>query len=276
MNNTLIGGFESPNDNNYGNDDNTLEEQVTATVVETLPVVETSALDKVGECDASGYTADVAKEVEELKEQTEIVKKRKRGTAGGRDHIWPRHHALCMMAVFGDLHFGGYMLARQAPPGQQLDKTLNKVIPTRLLELCPWILKPGYLNLEGTRNFNQVGPEKSFFTWAYNRLYYFYHYAEHSEHPASRIMLREVYRHFYDTFLIEAVEHGPVSEDRAKEFWISVADRVPFQAPAPIPPVDNETEQSFTPVSSEDVNSIADPVVDAVSAPVFAEEPQGY
>lgn len=165
-----------------------------------------------------------------------IQKRTRRGASGTRDHIWTRHHALCQMALILDVKFGGCGAASPAIPEPKLCPFLKEV-PGKLIELSPWILNAAYLNLEDSRAMKKYGIQHGFFTWAVNRLYYFFHPKGHREHPSTRAQLKDVYQEFYDTFRDDVATGSTISEDRAKDFWLSVADRVPFQLPCKPAPV---------------------------------------
>lgn len=156
--------------------------------------------------------------------------RRKRGTNPRRDPIWTRHHAISTMGVISDVKLGGYELAREITDPLKQYPGLKEV-PDILLEVCPWILNVNYLNFEGSADLAKLGLETCFKRWAANRVYYFHRLGSRSEHPAHRVNLELVYREFYDTFHQDVVARLPISEERARAFWLSVADRVPFQTP---------------------------------------------
>ncbi len=156
-----------------------------------------------------------------------------RNTNPGGDNIWPRHHAICLAGAIGDLVMGGPEAARQVPePLKQCDGISND-IPAIVLELSPWLLKSGYLNLEESPDVmaNGIGP--AFKRWMANRVYYFYYKGGKTEHPANRIKgnLGAVYQDFFAKFSASIHDLAPISEETARDFWLSVADRVAFQIP---------------------------------------------
>lgn len=154
-------------------------------------------------------------------------KRRKRGADTKRDDIWTRHHALCLLALICDWIMRGHDPAAKGNP--------LKGAPGILLDLCRWILNAAdYLNCAGSMGLEEQGLKKCYGHWASNRIYYFFR-AGSKEHPANRVRanIGTVYREFYDTFSGDVAARTPISEERAKAFWLSVSDRVPFQAPVP-------------------------------------------
>jgi hypothetical protein len=155
-----------------------------------------------------------------------------RGSDPSRDTIWTRNHAICSLGVLADLMLGGFTAARVTEnAGKVIAPRLKEIAPA-LLQVSPWILNPEYLNCKGAVGFEKHGLEKYYFAWATNRVYYFF-YKAHDEHPAYRrkANLRAVYSQFYDTFEADFRSLSPIREETAGDFWISVADRVPFVAP---------------------------------------------
>lgn len=160
------------------------------------------------------------------------VRRSARGTDGKRDSIWTRHHAICSMGVLCDLILGGYDAARLEThtPGS----ICRGDIAPQLASLCPWLVNVRNLNFEGSRDLEKFGFDRCFERWVYSRVDYFYRYADSSEHPAKRkkANLSTVYKDFYDAFANDITRGAMITEERAREFWLSVADRVPFLAPA--------------------------------------------
>lgn len=159
-----------------------------------------------------------------------------RGADASRDKIWTRHHAICSLGVIADLALGGYEAARAETQAQKLILPHLKKIALGLLVASPWILDVRYLNFGGAVGLDARGLEKYYLGWAKNRLYYFF-YRSHNEHPAYRTKanLKSVYGDFYEAFAEDFAERRFIEEEVAQTFWLSVADRVPFFAPAPAP-----------------------------------------
>lgn len=158
--------------------------------------------------------------------------RRKRGADPTYDNIWTRHHAICLLGVICDTALGGLEARRLAPTSlEQGMKPKDAAIA--LLNVCPWLLNITYLNFQGSHDLETFGLERCFYQWAANRVYYFYRYPECNEHPANRIKgnLRLVYTDFCATFADEVSALLVISEERAKAFWLSVKDRVPFRLP---------------------------------------------
>lgn len=160
-------------------------------------------------------------------------KRRKRGADTKRDDIWTRHHTVSMFGLGCDLMLGGYESARTRENPLK-DVPMLKEVPGLLLDLCPWMFNAAYLNFDGSVSLEESGLKKFYAQWASNRIYYFFR-AGSKEHPANRVRanIGTVYREFYDIFSGDVAARTPISEERAKAFWLSVSDRVPFQAPVP-------------------------------------------
>ena len=156
-----------------------------------------------------------------------------RGADPMKDGVWTRNHAICTMGVAFDLAVGGYDAARamDGPPPQAVGA---RAIVDKLRLICPWLEDPLKLNFVGLATLEKRGLSKAFDEWVYNRLYHFASKSKPTEHPAVRkkAHLREIYEDFYLTFSDAIAAGTPISEEEAKAFWLSVADRVPFIAPA--------------------------------------------
>lgn len=146
------------------------------------------------------------------------------------DSIWTRQHAICTLGAICDALAGGYDAARSAEPPRP--GVSFKCVGGELRHLCPWLINDRYLNFEGSRGLLKHGLDTCFKDWVANRVYYFYAYPERSEHPVNRKRhnLRLVYEEFYAAFGADVEARNTISEERARNFWLSVSDRVPFQA----------------------------------------------
>jgi hypothetical protein len=158
--------------------------------------------------------------------------KRGRQTNHAFDSIWTRRHAICTMGALCDIIRGGC----EAAHGNLANETpivWLRGVPAALKAVSPWLIDAVYLNLEGSSDLAKMGLDRCFESWAANRICYFYRYPHESEHPAYRKRgnLRLVYREFYEAFSEDLSANREISEDRARAFWLSVSDRVPFQAP---------------------------------------------
>jgi hypothetical protein len=148
------------------------------------------------------------------------------------DSIWTRHHAMCTMGAICDVMLGGYEAAR-SEAAASTPAIWFRDVPAALLAMCPWLLDPVYLNFEGSVGLMEDGLNQCFEDWAANRIYYFFRRSQRSEHPAHRTRdnLCAVYREFFDTFCEALSARRLIEEEKARAFWISVSDRVPFQSP---------------------------------------------
>lgn len=157
--------------------------------------------------------------------------RQKRGADPARDDIWTRHHALCMMGLICDTTLGGYDEARAARSPLKEGVRIPSVI-SMLEGICPWLINPCYLNFDGSVMLNDHDVYRCFDSWAANRIYYFYREAC-QEHPANRRRsnIGRIYRRFYDAFQPYVTAERAVSEATARQFWLSVADEVPFHSP---------------------------------------------
>ena len=166
-------------------------------------------------------------------DQRPSVQPKRRGADPSRDVVWPRHHTLCLAAAKCDLTLGGIDIAPMVTKPLESGIWPAEIVPV-VLELCPWVLRAEYLNFIGANELESLGLQRYFRRWLANRVYYFYYDPEASEHPRHRRKgnLRAAYREFYETFAGSIAARTPISEERAKEFWLSVADRVPFLAPS--------------------------------------------
>lgn len=234
MNTTQYGESLSPQTDSESNNETALaevqlEQRPVDPAMSDLPPEVNAELAENAELQNAGDTVTVA--------APEIVaspkKKRIRGSNPDRDSVWTRNHAICSLGVIADLMLGGYDAARSAPEPLKTITPHLKEIALTLLVVSPWILNERYLNFAGCQGLEKRGLEAHFFSWAANRVYYFF-YRDHNEHPAfrSKANLKSVYLQFYDTFEIDFRGNHFISEETAGAFWISVADRVPFVAPA--------------------------------------------
>ena len=159
------------------------------------------------------------------------VTRQPRGADPKRDHVWPRHHARCTLALVGDQLVANTNGADNVHDAlKQLGRTWSE-FSARLRQLCPWVVDAEYLNFEGSTDLQKLGLQRCFNRWVVNRAYYISH-PKRSEHPRESMRFQGVYDEFCATFGEDVACGRVIDEVRAQAFWISVADRVPFQAPA--------------------------------------------
>lgn len=176
----------------------------------------------------SAAVAEPASVPEALSASTSAPRRRRANPS--EENIWPRHHAICLMGAICDIKLGGYDAAREA--ADPLKTVKMREVAEAALVFCPWLLNASYLNFVGSAGLERDGLEGCFRSWVSNRVYYFYR--DPSEHPycRKRSNLHAVYGEFYNTFSGDLQSGTVISEDRAKEFWIAVSNRVPFRLPA--------------------------------------------